>query len=358
MRLLLALALAALLAPAAQAASWTPPSVLLKGDEAALLQHRGPAGRPAAPGDRRLQARHRARVPGRPAVRRSAGRAARAGVGGTGRVRRRRQRRGGWLVDGDRVRRRRRDRGGRGDHRHRRRRGSRGLARGRGGGRVGGGVPAGLRGPGPLPRPGHGGVQRARPGRLRDDEAHARVGRDRRQRRGGRGVADQPLPVRSRGGGPAAGRRVLQGALHRPPGGLRAARGRPGRPGDPRRGPRRRAGRVGQAAGRGHAPEGQADRPRTGLRAGRGGGRAEPGRGGLDRGAASQPKRTGADLRGHPPHRHRRPRRHRRERRAGDRFLRRRGRRVGGGDQAQVAPRRGLPRRGCAVRRRPGTFRP
>src|SRR4051812_1426975 len=35
MGLLLALALAALLAPAAQAASWTPPSVLLKGDEAA-----------------------------------------------------------------------------------------------------------------------------------------------------------------------------------------------------------------------------------------------------------------------------------------------------------------------------------
>ena len=44
------------------------------------------------------------------------------------------------------------------------------------------------------------------------------------------------------------------------------------------------------------------------------------------------------------------------ERRAGDRFRRRRGRRVGGGDQAQVAPRRGLPRRGCAVRPVPVRF--
>ena len=95
MGLLLALALAALLAPAAQAsASWTPPSVLVKGDDAALLDTVAlPDGRLrlAIVDSRRGIAM--GLVDGRP-FRRSAGRAALAGVGGAGRVGGGRQRRG------------------------------------------------------------------------------------------------------------------------------------------------------------------------------------------------------------------------------------------------------------------------
>ena len=103
-------------------------------------------------------------------------------------------------------------------------------------------------------------VRCAGAGGLRDEQAHARLGGCRRQRRGGRRVADQRVSVRSGGGGAAAGRRVLQGPVREPGRGLRAARGRPRRAGDPGRRARGGTRRVGQAARRGRDAGGEAHR--------------------------------------------------------------------------------------------------